>query len=118
MTTKLHSRLNNQSSQHVNTIKSKSLGKDTFSTADASLRPGIALRLDQVLGTKGSGENTLHEIQAIIISQEIKDSNNKIMNAFTDKLSMQIAHHDGTKQLKIIPEKFKRKEFHSQAHEN
>ena len=40
------------------------------------------------------------------------------MMSFNDSLSMQIAHFDGANQSKSIPEKFKRKEFHSLAHEH
>lgn len=40
------------------------------------------------------------------------------MMTFNDSLSMQIAHFDGANQSKSIPEKFKRKEFHSLAHEH
>lgn len=38
--------------------------------------------------------------------------------SLNDPLSMQLAHLEGTKQRKSIPEKFKRKEFHSLALDN
>ena len=65
MSTKLHSRLSSQSNQ----VKSKSLGKDTFNTADPfTVERQKASKPEYIVGDKGCGENTLHEIQAIIIS--------------------------------------------------
>ena len=112
---KLHSRLSDQSNKALNTIKSKSMGKEAFNTAEVNAKEARPLRPEYILGDKGSGESTLHEIQAIIISQEIKENNAKMLKNLNDPLSMQIAHLDSTKQRKSIPEKFKRKKFHSLA---
>ena len=40
------------------------------------------------------------------------------MMSLNDPLSMKILDYDGKKQRKSIPEKFKRKEFHSLAVDN
>ena len=53
----------------------------------------------------------MHEIQAIIISQEIKENTKKVMMSLNDPLSMQIASFDKGPQRKTIPEKFQRKEY-------
>ena len=59
MSTKLHSRLSHQSTQ----VKSKSLGKDTFNTADPfSIQRRKVVKPEYVVGDKCDGENTLHEI--------------------------------------------------------
>ena len=65
MSTKLHSRLSSQSNQVVNGVKSKSLGKETFNTLTMERKTP---KPKYIVGDKGSGENTLHEIQAIIVS--------------------------------------------------
>ena len=68
MTTQLHNRLTNQANHIANSIKSKNAAKDAFNTAEAATKSKQPGKLEHVLGSKGAGENTLNEIQAIIVS--------------------------------------------------